>query len=296
MLEAPGTGSGVPRGCRGVEEGFDRTPDQGPGSGAERDRPTDGLPYQTDAPGGSLELGSHRAIITATLAPSGRTGTSTTVGGMADSGSKPKLVVAVIGTIALVALGLFIVLGDQDQEPVGPLVKEGSVERPAPGEALKPGETASVAFETSLGTFEVLLDSVESPIAANNFAYLARNGFYDGLGFHRIVPGFVIQGGDPKGDGSGGPGYLVTDPPDDGTVYRPGTVAMAKSGSDPSGAAGSQFFVVTAERPIDLEPIYAVVGKVSSGFSVVEEIGSLGGPDEKPTETVVIERARLIEG
>lgn len=263
---------------------------------AESDRSTYGLPEQANAPGGSLELGSHRAIITAALAPSGRTWPSTTVGGMAGSGSRAKLVVAVAGSIVLLCLGLFLLLGDRTDETVEPVVKKGSVERPKAGEGLKPGDRASVAFETNLGTFEVLLDSVRSPIAANNFAYLARNGFYDGLGFHRIVPGFVIQGGDPRGDGSGGPGYLVVDPPDGDTVYRTGTVAMAKSSADPSGAAGSQFFIVTAEDPIDLEPIYAVVGRVSSGFPVVEEIGELGGPDERPTETVVIERARLVEG
>lgn len=215
---------------------------------------------------------------------------------MAGSGSKLKLPIAAIGTTALVVVGLLVLLSNRDEETVEPVVKEGTVERPTPGEVLNPGETASVVFETNLGTFEVRLDSVGSPIAANNFAYLARNGFYDGLGFHRIVPGFVIQGGDPRGDGSGGPGYLVTDPPNRDTVYRPGTVAMAKSADDPSGASGSQFFVVTAERPIELEPLYAVVGEVSSGFEVVEEIGLLGGPDEKPTETVVIERARLVEG
>lgn len=240
--------------------------------------------------------GCHTLIITAARAPGKRCRASNTVAGMAGSVSRAKLLTAVGGLVVLAALGLLLLLGNRTDQAVEPVVKEGSVERPAPGEALRPGETASVVFETTLGTFEVLLESVESPIAANNFAYLAKNGFYDGLGFHRIVPGFVIQGGDPRGDGSGGPGYLVTDPPEGDTVYGPGTVAMAKSGSDPSGAAGSQFFVVTAEQPIELEPIYAVVGKVSSGFSVVEEIGRLGGPDEKPTETVVIERARLVEG
>ena len=215
---------------------------------------------------------------------------------MAGSASKVKISIAVIGTVALVAVGLLVLFGDQADETAEPVVKEGTVERPAPGEALKPGGMASVVIETNLGTFEVRLDSLGSPIAANNFAYLARNGFYDGLGFHRIVPGFVIQGGDPRGDGSGGPGYLVIDPPADDTVYGPGTVAMAKSAADPSGAAGSQFFVVTADRPIELEPDYAVVGEVSTGFEIVEEIGRLGGPDEKPTETVVIERARLVEG
>ncbi|MGA1212577.1 MAG: peptidylprolyl isomerase [Solirubrobacterales bacterium] len=214
---------------------------------------------------------------------------------MAPARSKGKIVVAAIGMIALVAIGILVALPGDDEQPARVVVKEGSIQRPAPGEALARGERATVRFETNLGTFAVALDGERSPIAANNFAYLARSGFYDGLGFHRIVPGFVIQGGDPRGDGTGGPGYRVVDPPERGAIYGPGTVAMAKSAADPRGAAGSQFFIVTADRPIDLPAEYAIVGQVSAGRSVVEEIGRLGGPDEIPTETVVIERARLIE-
>lgn len=296
VLEPAGSGSRIPR-CRSrVEEGLDRTSDERPDARVGRHGPADCLPDQANAPGGSLEPRCHRLIITAARAPGEWIWASNTVRGMAGSAPGAKLFTAVGGVAVLVVLGLVLLLDDRTDQTVEPVVKEGSVERPVPGEALGSGESASVVFETNLGTFEVLLDSVESPIAANNFAYLAKNGFYDGLGFHRIVPGFVIQGGDPRGDGSGGPGYVVSDPPEPDTIYRPGTVAMAKSGSDPSGAAGSQFFVVTAEQPIELEPVYAVVGSVSSGFSVVEQIGRLGGSDEKPTETVVIERARLVEG
>lgn len=213
---------------------------------------------------------------------------------MGGSGPKTKLAIAISGTAVLLAVGALLLSNGSGDSPPEIVVKQGSLERPGPGDGLPAGARASVRFETTLGAFEVELDAARSPVAADNFAYLAKNGFYDGLGFHRIVPGFVIQGGDPRGDGTGGPGYSVVDPPDPGTIYRPGTVAMAKAGDEPRGTAGSQFFVVTAERPIELEPDYAVVGRISEGFEVVEQIGRLGGPDEKPTETVVIERARLI--
>ena len=215
---------------------------------------------------------------------------------MSSENSKIKAALAVGGVVVLVVAGLALVLPGRGDDEAMLVVKQGTLERPVPGQTLPAGGRASVAFETNLGSFVVELDGKRSPIAADNFAYLARNGFYDGLGFHRIVPGFVIQGGDPRGDGTGDPGYLVVDPPERGTIYEPGTVAMAKSGTDPRGAAGSQFFIVTADQPIDLDPDYAVVGTVSEGFGVVQAIGRLGGADEKPTRTVVIERARLVTG
>ena len=215
---------------------------------------------------------------------------------MSSENSKIKAALAVGGVVVLVVAGLALVLPGRGDDEAMLVVKQGTLERPVPGQTLPAGGRASVAFETNLGSFVVELDGKRSPIAADNFAYLARNGFYDGLGFHRIVPGFVIQGGDPRGDGTGDPGYLVVDPPERGTIYEPGTVAMAKSGTDPRGAAGSQFFIVTADQPIDLDPDYAVVGTVSEGFGAVQAIGRLGGADEKPTRTVVIERARLVTG
>lgn len=210
-------------------------------------------------------------------------------------GSRKKLVVAALGIVLLGGI-LLVILGQNDSDDPQLLVKEGSVEKPAPGKPIGAGATASVEIQTSRGSFTVKLDTERSPVASNNFAYLAQSGFYDGLGFHRIVPGFVIQGGDPRGDGSGGPGYREAEAPDTGTTYPPGTVAMAKAADEPRGSFGSQFFIVTAGDAIDLPPDYAVVGKVASGFMVVSEIGRLGGPDERPTEKVVIESANLSTG
>lgn len=210
-------------------------------------------------------------------------------------GGRRKIAFASVGLIVLIVVAVVVALPDDGRETVRVVVKQGSVGKPEPGEALARGEEAAASFETNLGSFEVTLDGKGSPIAANNFAYLVKSGFYDGLGFHRIVPDFVIQGGDPRGNGSGGPGYRVVDRPDQDVVYGPGTVAMAKASTDPRGSSGSQFFVVTAERPVDLPADYAIVGRVSAGWAVVKRIGSFGGPDERPTRTIVIERARLID-
>lgn len=203
-----------------------------------------------------------------------------------------KLVFLVLASVFLVAVVAVIALpgGGEDAS------RRGSIERPDDDEVLSRGETARVSFTTSEGDFAIDLDTDRAPRTANNFAYLAEQGFYDGLTFHRIVPGFVIQGGDPKGDGTGGPGYRVVEKPPANLEYRPGTVAMAKSGSDPSGASGSQFFIVTGDGAASLTADYALVGKVSEGFEVVEEIGSLGGPGEVPTRKIEIERASLERG
>ena len=100
-------------------------------------------------------------------------------------------------------------------------------------------------FETNCGTFTIRLDQAQSPQAAASFASLVKRGYFDGTIFHRIVPGFVIQGGDPSQSGNGGPGYTTVDKPPAGAAYTHGVVAMAKTGAQPSGTAGSQFFVVT---------------------------------------------------
>jgi peptidyl-prolyl cis-trans isomerase B (cyclophilin B) len=140
---------------------------------------------------------------------------------------------------------------------------------------------------TSHGEFTIDFDAGASPKAVESFAKLARKGFFDGTVFHRIVPGFVIQGGDPTGTGTGGPGYQTVDTPAADTTYRLGTVAMAKTATDPPGTAGSQFFVVTAEDA-GLPPEYAVIGRVTDGLGVVQAIGELGDESQKPTERVEI--------
>jgi peptidyl-prolyl cis-trans isomerase B (cyclophilin B) len=160
--------------------------------------------------------------------------------------------------------------------------------------ALDPAKTYEVTLKTNEGSFTITLDVKDSPNTTASFASLVKKGFFDGLTFHRIVPGFVIQGGDPKGDGTGGPGYTTTDVPPSDARYTKGVVAMAKGGSDPPGTAGSQFFVVTGDDA-QLPPDYALLGKVTSGLDVVEKIGLLGDASEQPTKRVVIEKATLSE-
>jgi cyclophilin family peptidyl-prolyl cis-trans isomerase len=170
--------------------------------------------------------------------------------------------------------------------------KPKQVRLEAPKQTVKRGEKLTAVVATSCGTFEIALDTTRAPKTANSFAYLSEEGFYDGLDFHRIVPEFVIQGGDPLGNGTGGPGYKVVEKPPANLAYTKGIVAMAKSSAEPPGTSGSQFFVVTA-ADAGLPPEYALVGKVAKGFDVVTRIGKLGTPAEKPKQTVLIEKISI---
>ena len=168
----------------------------------------------------------------------------------------------------------------------------------------KPSEELSgdytVTFETNCGSFTVDIDEQGGGMSAASFVQLAESGFYENTFFHRIVPRFVIQGGDPTGSGLGGPGYTTEDPPASDATYPKGTVAMAKAGNEPPGTAGSQFFVVThPDGEAALTPDYAIVGKVSEGMDVVEKIGGFGDPASpagEPTTIVKIEKATVQGG
>jgi peptidyl-prolyl cis-trans isomerase B (cyclophilin B) len=159
-----------------------------------------------------------------------------------------------------------------------------------PKDELDPGRTYTAKVKTNCGTFEFELDVESAPKSTASVVFLAEEGFYDGTVFHRIVPDFVIQGGDPTGSGMGGPGYKTRDKPPGNTKYTKGVVAMAKGGTEPAGTAGSQFFVVTGPGGAQLTPDYAVIGEITKGQKVVDRIGALGGPDEQPVAVVVIEK------
>lgn len=167
--------------------------------------------------------------------------------------------------------------------------------QPKPTERLDPSKTYEVVFATSCGKFTVRLDVRTSPRTTASFAALVRRRFFDGTGFHRIVPGFVIQGGDPTGTGRGGPGYSTVERPPRDVRYTAGVVAMAKTAAEPPGTAGSQFYVVTGNTK--LPPEYALLGRVTSGLSVTRRIGELGdrasGGTGRPTQVVLIDSARL---
>jgi cyclophilin family peptidyl-prolyl cis-trans isomerase len=160
-----------------------------------------------------------------------------------------------------------------------------------PKRRLDPRKLYGVTLSTNCGSFTIRLNVRVSPRTTASFYALARSGYFDRTRFHRIVPGFVIQGGDPTGKGSGGPGYRTVDQPPATTAYRKYDVAMAKTATEPPGTAGSQFFVVTAAH-VPLPPDYAVLGTVYRGRKVVDRISKLGDPaTEMPTQTIVIQKA-----
>ncbi len=161
---------------------------------------------------------------------------------------------------------------------------------------LDPAKAYTAIVRTSCGEFDITLDVKRAPKTAASFVSLARKRFFDKTTFHRIVPGFVIQGGDPLGNGQGGPGYTVTEAPPSSLKYTRGVVAMAKAGNEPAGASGSQFFVVSGEDS-GLTPDYALLGMVSKGQDVVDTIGTVktDPSTEAPVSPVVIEKVTVGE-
>jgi peptidyl-prolyl cis-trans isomerase B (cyclophilin B) len=174
-------------------------------------------------------------------------------------------------------------------------VPKGAQSVPKPTTALDPTKKYVVSLATNCGTIEIQLNVRDAPRTTASFAYLVKRGFYDDLTFHRVAAGFVIQGGDPDGDGSGGPGYTIVEPPPSNLRYTLGTVAMAKTGTDPAGASGSQFFIVTTQEA-PLPPQYALVGNVVGSLASVEAISKLPTDppqDGAPRTPVVISHATL---
>ena len=175
-------------------------------------------------------------------------------------------------------------------EPKG----EGDLSKPS--ERLDRGSAYVATVSTSCGDFDIRLDVEGAPKTAASFAYLAEEGLYDGTTFHRVVPSFVIQGGDPKGDGTGGPGYAVVEAPPQNAAYTKGVVAMAKTGAEPPGTSGSQFFVVTAEDA-QLPPQYAILGEVVEGQAAVDRIAAAqtDPATERPLDPIVIRSVEVAE-
>ncbi|HEY5287883.1 MAG TPA: peptidylprolyl isomerase [Solirubrobacteraceae bacterium] len=174
-------------------------------------------------------------------------------------------------------------------------VPRGAQSIPKPRLELDPARRYVVSLATNCGKIEIELDVRRAPRTTASFAYLVKRGFYDDLTFHRVAADFVIQGGDPNGDGSGGPGYTIVEAPPNDMRYTLGTVAMAKTANDPSGASGSQFFIVTAANA-SLPAQYALVGNVVGSFAGVNTIAKLATnppQDGAPTTPVVIRSATL---
>jgi cyclophilin family peptidyl-prolyl cis-trans isomerase len=150
----------------------------------------------------------------------------------------------------------------------------------------------SAEMVTSKGTMTIALDPVAAPKTVNNFVFLARYHYFDGIFFHRVIPGFVLQGGDPKGTGTGGPGYDFEDELPRPGRYELGSLAMANAGPNTN---GSQFFVISGPSGVRLPPQYSLFGKVVSGLDVVAAIDALGTSSGKPKERVTIVSMTITE-
>jgi cyclophilin family peptidyl-prolyl cis-trans isomerase len=159
-----------------------------------------------------------------------------------------------------------------------------------PAMAIDRGKRYSAVIETSAGTLTADLFASEVPITVNNFVFLAREGFYDGVIFHRVIEGFMIQGGDPTGTGRGGPGYKFADEPVTRSYTR-GTLAMANAGPNTN---GSQFFVMHADYR--LPPNYTIFGKLTAGEDVIDTIATARtGSQDRPVEPVSITSVTITE-
>ena len=231
--------------------------------------------------------------------------------------------VAALAVLAVIGVATWALFGDDNTSsspsPESETAAEAVSELPCPPKdgtpkrittfdappkmCIDPTQTYTAKAATSEGDFTVALDAKAAPNTVNNFVVLARSHFYDGIPFHRIVPDFVIQGGDPTDTadltqlGGGGPGYTIAEePPADG-LYAPYDLAMAKT-QEPN-STGSQFFVVTGDpAPLNSSPTYSLFGKVTDGKDVVDKIGNqkVSGPNgDTPEQAVKIESITISE-
>jgi cyclophilin family peptidyl-prolyl cis-trans isomerase len=162
----------------------------------------------------------------------------------------------------------------------------------APPMIIDTTKTYTATMVTSHGTMEFLLDAAGAPETVNSFVFLARWHYYDGIVLHRIIPGFVLQGGDPTGTGAGGPGYRFNDELPKPGRYELGSLAMANAGPHTN---GSQFFIISGPDGMRLPPLYALFGKAVKGLDVVSTIDAVGSPSGKPREPVIIESLTITE-
>ena len=161
-----------------------------------------------------------------------------------------------------------------------------------PPVCIDPEHRYSAEMVTSKGTMTISLDPLAAPKTVNNFVFLARYHYFDGIVFHRVIPGFVLQGGDPTGTGTGGPGYRFEDELPKPGRYELGSLAMANAGPNTN---GSQFFVISGPSGARLPPQYSLFGKVVKGMEVVSAIDSIGTSSGKPKERVLIESVTVTE-
>jgi cyclophilin family peptidyl-prolyl cis-trans isomerase len=161
-----------------------------------------------------------------------------------------------------------------------------------PAMAIDPQKRYTAQMETSKGSLTIALDPSAAPRTVNSFVFLARDGYYDGVAFHRIIPGFVVQGGDPTESGRGGPGYTFADELPSPGRYEIGSLAMANSGPDTN---GSQFFIISGSDGVRLPPSYSLFGKVIAGLETVAALDATGSRSGSPSERVTINSVTIAE-
>ncbi len=183
-------------------------------------------------------------------------------------------------------------MGNSKQENANK--KQSGMSQP-PAMEIDENKKYTAVINTTAGTIKVELNALQTPVTVNNFVALARKGFYNDTIFHRVIDGFMIQGGDPEGTGAGGPGYRFDDEPFEGEYTR-GTIAMANAGPDTN---GSQFFIMHKDYP--LPPNYTIFGKTIEGFETIDAIAtaqtttSMGGEKSKPVNPVTVTSIEIIE-
>jgi peptidylprolyl isomerase len=161
-----------------------------------------------------------------------------------------------------------------------------------PPMCIDPGARYTAEMVTAKGTMVIALDPTAAPKTVNSFVFLARYHYFDGIVFHRVIPGFMLQGGDPTGTGTGGPGYRFDDELPKPGRYELGSLAMANAGPDTN---GSQFFVVSGPAGARLPPQYSLFGKVVKGLDVVASIDAIGTKSGQPKERVAIESVTITQ-
>lgn len=176
------------------------------------------------------------------------------------------VIVAIVGLLGFSIVKNFQSQVGQTETQDQTVLEQNQNNMKAPKMEIDTNKKYSVILHTEKGDITIELTAKKTPVTVNNFVTLAKKGFYDNTIFHRVIKGFMIQGGDPKGDGTGGPGYQFDDEPFDGEYTR-GTVAMANAGPDTN---GSQFFIMHADNPLPKD--YIIFGKVTSGMEVVDTI------------------------
>ena len=182
-------------------------------------------------------------------------------------------------------------MSDQIPNPDGSSEQRQKFSGPPPM-IIDASKNYAATMVTTKGTIEIHLDPIAAPQTVNSFVFLARWHYYDGIFFHRVIPGFVLQGGDPTGTGTGGPGYRFDDELPKPGRYELGSLAMANAGPNTN---GSQFFIISGPDGMSLPPSYSLFGKVVAGLDVVKTINDLGSRSGTPSERVVIESVTITE-